>query len=69
MNVKQLRESLEGVPDDYDLVRPSSDHSFSRIHWGGVISAGQRPAGELFEWAGEDNADDDETEVKVFVLE
>jgi hypothetical protein len=71
VTVKDLRKALENVPDDLRVVSSGGDHEYFPIYWVtrakvGVI--GNPENGDLYEWYGLDNANEDETEIEVFVV-
>jgi hypothetical protein len=68
MNAKDLRERLKGVPGDYEVVVPGSDHSYSPVDFATAESAGKFKNGTLVEWCCAETANEGETETKVFVI-
>lgn len=68
MNVKQLKEKLEGLPDDVLVVTHGSDHSYNKVRYVGVCDA-EDYRGDLFEYySDEDMVDERSKKVKVFLV-
>lgn len=79
MNIKQLRDLIKDLPDDMLVVTSGGDHEYRAYTEAYVVSAGQAapkrmrrlPTAEehyYSEWYGQENAGEDEVEVKVLVI-